>query len=90
MADHVIVHTSEPGSEVVPRVSTELRGGDITPDGDNSAGPSGDHLVPEPASVGTGPTGDHLEAPVPASELVPAIATRRNPESEPTGTNPLT
>ena len=90
MTKHIIVNTSEPGSEIIPRVSTELRGGDITPDGDNSAGPSGDHLVPEPASAGTGPTGDHLAPHVPAPELVAPIATRPNPESEPTGTNPLT
>ena len=90
MADHVIVHTPEADSSVIPRVSTELRGGDITPDGDNSAGPTGDHLVPEPASVGKGPQGEHLEAPVPVPQLVPPIATRPHPEDEPTGTNPLT
>lgn len=100
MADHVIANTPE-AEPARPRVSTKQRGGDIEPDGDQSPGrtdgprgkmpkSNGGPPVPEPASVAKGPQGgDHLEAPVPAPDTVPPIATRRSAD-EPTGTNPLT
>lgn len=102
MADHVIENTPQVDERHArPRVSTQERGGDLSPDGNQrpgrTSGPrgkmpqdNGGPPVPEEASVEKGPQGgDHLEPQVPASKTVSPIATRRSAD-EPTGTNPLT
>ncbi len=100
MADHEIVNTPQvDGVAARPRVSTEKRGGDLEPDGDQSPGrtdsprgkmPKSAGGPPEPHAedVGKGPQGAPKEPHIPANEQVPPIATRRSAD-EPTGTNPV-
>ncbi len=100
MADHVIENTPEVDSIAArPRVSTEQRGGDLEPDGDQSAGPTdsprgkmpksaGGPPEPHAAHVGKGPQGAPKEPQIPANAQIPPVATRRSAD-EPTRTNPV-